>query len=585
MAGLTPRYHWLIPVPAELSAETIADAKARGLSGQLMRVLARRGKPDPQELAARFDAPERSLHDPWLLPDAAQVVARVARAVADGERALVFGDFDADGLTGLAILTLALRELGIDAAPYVPHRTDEGHGISLAAIERAQAEGRTLLLTADCGSTNVTEVDAAKLAGIDVIITDHHSLPPVLPAAVAVVNPHRADSRYPDARLSGAGVAFKVAQLLLADRPGGPQKALAMADLAAIGSIADVVPLEGENRAICRLGLALLADDPRPGLAALLASARVDPRRMDRDAISFGLAPRINALGRVGDAAGVAELLLAEDPAAIAELSMRIEAANDLRRTLTADALAEARLAVGTAPTESIIVVAGEWPPGVIGLVAGKLAEEHGRPAVVFCTTEDPWRGSARSAGGFDLAAAFASCGELFERFGGHPAAAGCHMPATNYLAFQAAMAARMSGFPAQPKRLTLSLDLVARAELVDHVLFAALAPLEAAGDEPALLGIAGLVVTRARIANGGHTQLTLRKGIDVLDAICFGRADLAELLHDGDVVDVAGRLNSRSYGGYETLQLEVRDVAPGGHLAGLRRSEAAPLLTVGAGA
>jgi len=583
MPDLTPRYQWTIPAPAELSAATVADAEARGLSPRLMRVLARRGQPDAHSLAARFDAPERSLHDPWLLPDAARVVERVARAVAAQERALVFGDFDADGLTGLAILTLTLRELGIDAAPYVPHRTDEGHGISLAAIGRAKAEGRTLLLTADCGSTSIAEIEAAHLADIDVIVTDHHTLPSVLPAAVAIVNPHRADSHYPDARLSGAGVAFKVAQLLLSGRPGGAAKALAMADLAAIGSVADVVPLEGENRAICRLGLALLANDPRPGLAALLASARVDPRRMDRDAIAFGLAPRINALGRVGDAAGVAELLLATDPAAIADLTARIEAANDLRRTLTTDALAEARTAVGPHPGEGMIIVAGDWPPGVIGLVAGKLAEEHGRPSVVFCTAVDPWRGSARSAGGFDLAAAFASCGQLFERFGGHPAAAGCHLPRERYEAFRVAMADRMMGFPAQPRRLTLALDLVARAESVDHVLFAALAPLERAGDEPALLGIAGLVVTRARVANGGHTQLTLRKGIDVLDAICFGRAELAEQLHEGDVVDVAARLSSRTFGGHESLQLEIKDVAPSGHLAGLRRAEELSQMNVGA--
>jgi single-stranded-DNA-specific exonuclease len=429
MTDLVPRFLWLVPQPHHVDEATIDEARRRGLSARLVRVLSRRGPIDVATLRARFDGPETALHDPALLPDATPTIDRVERAVAHGERVLVFGDFDADGLTGLAILTLAARALGLDTAPYVPSRTDEGHGLSLAAVEAARSDGRSLIFTADCGSTSVTEVAAARAAGIDVIVTDHHTLPPVLPAAVAIVNPHRADSAYPDSRLCGAGVAFKVAQLLLAARPGGPETALGFADLAAIGSIADVVPIEGENRAITRLGLRQLATAPRPGLAALLVSAGVDPDRVTPESISFRLAPRINALGRVGHAQAAAELLLAADAAEAQRLVGPIEEANDLRRTLTADALAEARAVVGM-PTEGIVIVAGPWPVGIIGLVAGRLAEEFGRPAVVLSTSVTPWRGSARSAGGFDLAAAFAACGHLFERFGGHPAAAGCHLAA-----------------------------------------------------------------------------------------------------------------------------------------------------------
>ena len=215
---------------------------------------------------------------------------------------LVLGDFDADGLTGLAILVLALRHLGLDVEPYVPARTEEGHGLSQGAVDRALAGGRTLILTADTGSTSHVEIAAAAAAGISVIVTDHHQLPGGPPDAAAVVNPHRADSHYPDTRLSGAGVAFKVAQLLLADVPDGPAFALGLADLAAIGSIADVVPLEGENRAITRIGLRLLSEGGRPGLAALLVSAGVSPDRVSPETVSFALAPRINALGRVGHA-------------------------------------------------------------------------------------------------------------------------------------------------------------------------------------------------------------------------------------------------------------------------------------------
>ena len=574
MTELVPRYHWHIGAPAAVAADAVADAQARGLSPYLVRVLSRRGPVTPASLAARFDDPVAGLHDPALLPDAAAALARVLRAVATGERAMVFGDFDADGLTGLSILVLALRALGLDAEPYVPSRSEEGHGLSPAAIERARTEGRTLILTADCGSTNLPEIAAARALGIDVLVTDHHSLPPVLPEAVAVVNPHRADSVYPDDRLSGAGVAFKLAQLLLADLPGGPALALGMADLAAIGTIADVVSLEGENRAITRLGLQRLSEAARPGLQALLESAGVDLARVDQETVSFMLAPRINALGRVGHAEAAARLLLASDPEEIARLTAEVEAANVLRRDLMGQAIAEAReIVAAQGPGEGVLVLSGPWSVGIIGLVAGRLAEEHCRPTVVVSTAVDPWRASARSAGGFDLAAAFGACGDLLERHGGHPAAAGAHIAPVRFEAFRAALVAMDTNGGGPAPRPTITVDLVARAESVDYVLFRDLAPLEREGDAPPLIGIAGLVVTRVRAAKGGHTQLTLQKGTDVLDAICFGRTDLVEQLQPGQAVDVVARLASRTFNGMESLQLEIRDVAPAGHLAELRRA------------
>lgn len=583
MPAIEPSFHWSLPRPWSVSAEAIAAARERGLSARLVRVLSRRGPVDVSAIVTRFDDPATALHDPGLLPDAGRALDRVRAAVAARERVLVLGDFDADGLTGLAILVLALRRLGLDVAPYVPDRSDEGHGLSMGAIAAAATEGRTLLLTADTGSTSHAEVAVARDQGVSVIVTDHHQLPGGPPGADAVVNPHRSDSGYPDRRLSGAGVAFKVAQLLLRDEPEGPAFALGLADLAAIGSIADVVPLEGENRAIARIGLAALAAGTRPGLAALLASAGVSPERVTPERVSFAIAPRINALGRVGHALDAARLLLADDPVEISRLVAIVEAANSERRDLMATALGEAMTAVGSGdPGAPMTIVAGPWPAGIVGLVAGRLADRLGRPAVVFSTLGEPWRGSARSAGDVDLAALFTAHAELFERFGGHAAAAGCHLAPERYETFRAAMqeavarageeqgeSARTAAGPLDHRR-SLLLDLAVSAGSVDHLLLADLLPLDGTGDEPPVLGIAGLAVARVRLANGGHTQLTLRKGTEVLDGICFGRADLAEVLHEGDTVDVAARLVSRSFGGYETLQLEVRDVAPAGHVAGL---------------
>jgi single-stranded-DNA-specific exonuclease len=581
MPELTPLYHWVLPTAHAVDAATIEGARRRGLSARALRVLSRRGPVDVARLSSLFDAPEAGLHDPELLPDARRVQELVERARSAGSSVLVLGDFDADGLTGLAVLTEALRWLGVRSEPYVPDRTAEGHGLSMAAVERARAAGHGLIVTADTGSTSVAEVDAARSAGIEVVITDHHVLGPTRPAAGALVNPQRGDSRYPDRGLSGAGVAFKVAQLLMGADPAGARTALRLADLAAIGSVADVVPLTGETRAIVRLGLRQLEEDPRSGLAALLRSAGIERVGLSVDDISFGLAPRINAMGRVGDPSVAAALLLAQDEATAERLAAELEAANRQRRDLTATALAEARDVLAQQPDEPFIVIVGDWPVGVIGLVAGRLAEETGRPALVISSAVTPWRGSARSSGGVDLAAAFAACDDLLARHGGHPAAAGCHLGPDQLAELRARLHRFALERPPVDARPSLVIDLIQSASRTDHVLLGELAPLKAAREAHPLVGVAGLTVIRARLANGGHTQLTLRKGRDVIDAISFGRADLAEQLTEGQEIDVVARLTSRAFAGLETLQLEVHDVAPSGALLRLRGATAPAVLAI----
>jgi len=549
----------------------MAAGQARGLSRRLLEILAARGHADVHALTSFLDEPAAGLHDPRLLPDAGAFAERIERARLAGERVLVFGDFDADGLTGLAILVTALRRLGIAAEPYVPSRSDEGHGLSLLAVARAREMGCSTIVTVDCGSSSVAEIDAAHQAGLVVLVTDHHQLPPRLPRATALVNPHRQDSAYPDSRLAGSGVAFKLAQLLLGDG------ALELADLAAIGTVADVAPIAGENRSIVRLGLERLRHAPRPGLAALLERAGLAAGKLDLDRLAYQVAPRLNAVGRVGNASRAAELLLSEDPARAANLADELEAANVLRRELLASALAEARTAVESEPQAGLTIIAGDWPVGIIGLVAGRLAEQAGRPAVVFSTGTSPWRGSGRSPAGFDLAASFGRLADLFERYGGHAAAAGCELVPHNYAAFRERLTALAGTLtPSEPELL---LDINLPALDVDYGLLRELALLEPAGvGNPApLVGVAGLGVARVRPANGGHTQLVLRKGREVLDGICFGRDDLHGLLQEGAEIDVVARLASRVFGGFETLQLEVRDLAPAGTLARLQPAE--PLL------
>ncbi len=562
-----PRFRWAFPDIPSLSPELLAAARRHELSDRVTGLLATRGVVGAADLDGWFGTPHDGLHDPLLLPDAAVARDRLARARASGERVMVFGDFDADGLTGLATLVLAFRTYGLAVIPYVPSRLDEGHGLSLAAVERAVEAGASLIVTVDCGSTSVTEVADAARRGIDVIITDHHRVPSVLPAAVALVNPHRADSLYPDRRLAGSGVAFKVACLLLGSEPGGSEAALGLADLATIGTVADVAPIVGENRAIARLGLEILRTHPRPGIAALLERSGVAREAVDLETVGFAIAPRLNAAGRVGEAAEAARLLLASDPVEAATHADALEAANLSRRDLMKAAIAEARAGLEGAPDAPATLVRGPWGVGIVGLVASRLVEDRGRPAVVGADLGDVIRASCRSDGSLDLGAALEACSDLFIRHGGHAGAAGFELPAASWDAFVEQFTALAAVAVRPDPRVTLNVDLALVAMDVDYALhrdLARLAPCGPGNPEP-LVAILGLTATRVRPATGGHSQLTLKRRLDVLDGIAFGRPDIAETVQAGDRLDVVARLTSRRFGGYESLQLDIRDVATSG--------------------
>ena len=561
---LEPRFRWDFPTPPVLDEAFAAAAEARGLGSRMASLLARRGVTLPAELDAWFADPLDGLHDPSLLPDVDRLLERLHRARETGETVLVFGDFDADGLDGLAILVIAFRRFGLTVEPYVPSRLDEGHGLSLAALDAAGSLGATLIVTVDCGTSSAIEIAEAAIRGIDVIVTDHHRVPPDLPPAFAVVNPQRADSRYPDRRLAGSGVAFKVAQQLLRGTPDGERAALHLADLATIGTVADVAPIVGENRAIARLGLDRLRNDPRPGVAALLARARVAPADVDLDTISFAIAPRLNAAGRIGEAMEAARLLLSEDLEEATERATALETANETRRDLMATAIAEARALVQAGPQLSATFVRGPWSVGIVGLVASRLVEDRSRPAIVGAEVGDTIRASCRSDGSMDLGAALETCSDLFVRHGGHAGAAGFELPADRWDAFIERFDALAAvSVPADP-RASLAIDVALPALGVDYALhreLASLAPYGPGNPEP-LVAILGLTVMRVRAAGTGHTSMTLRRDRDVLDGIAFGRSDLAEVVRVGDVVDVVARVTSRRFGGFESLQLEVRDVA-----------------------
>jgi single-stranded-DNA-specific exonuclease len=560
---LEPRARWLFPEVPGLDPDVLESGGRLGLSPRVLGLLAARGVRDVPGIEAFLGDPVAGLNDPALLPDAAVFRERIEAARTRSERVMVFGDFDADGITGLAILTLAIRAFGVDVVPYVPSRLEEGHGLSRAAVSAAAAAGATVIVTVDTGTSSLDEIGVAVELGIDVLVTDHHRVPERLPPALAIVNPQRADSRYPDRRLSGSGVAFALARLLLGEA------ALAFADLAAIGTVADVAPVLGENRAIARLGLELIRSAPRPGIAALLAGAGVAASSVDLETIGFVVAPRLNAAGRVGEAQDAASLLLAGDPSEADRLATILEQANLVRRDLTKTAIAEARVSADAVDGAPLTMVRGGWPVGIVGLVAGRLAEERGVPAIVGAELGSVIRASCRSDGRIHLADSLAACGDLLIRHGGHAGAAGFEIATERWDELRTRLLAIVEAGGAVDRRPTLSLDLAIPAREVDYALhreLARLAPCGTGNPEP-LIAILGLTVVRAREAGGGHSQLVLRRERDVLDGIAFGWPELASLVAEGDRLDVVGRVMSRRFGGLESLQLEIRDAARSGAL------------------
>jgi single-stranded-DNA-specific exonuclease len=558
---LAPRSNWRFPDPVVLPPSLVQVGHELGLGPRVVALLAARGVTAEDDLRLFLGDPAGSLHDPARLPDAGVFRDRLARARERSERVLVFGDFDADGITGLAILTLALRRLGIETIPYVPSRLEEGHGLSRAAVEAAMAAGATVIVTVDTGTSSIEEVALANAAGIDVLITDHHRVPAQLPPALAIVNPHRADATYPDRRLAGSGVAFTLARLLLGDA------ALDLADLAAIGTVADLAPVLGENRAIVQLGLERLRSGPRPGLAALLATAGVVAASIDLETLSFGLAPRLNAAGRVGEAFDAARLLLADDAAEAERLAAILEAANLTRRDLMKTAVAEARTSPDAVEDAAATIVRGPWPVGIVGLVASRLADERRRPAIVGADLGPIVRASCRSAGTLHLADTLAACSDLLIRHGGHAGAAGFEIATEQWQAFRKRFLALAAEAGPPDPVATLALDVAIRGRDVDYALhrdLQKLAPCGMGNPEP-LVAVLGLTVTKVREAGGGHTQLVLKRRLDVLDGIAFGWPELARSVAEGDVIDVVAQLRSRRFGGIESLQLEIRDAAPSG--------------------
>jgi single-stranded-DNA-specific exonuclease len=545
-------------------ADVRALAAALGLDEVTAAVLVRRGYRSPAE-AQRFLDGALPGHDPFALGDMREAVDAITAAVAAGGRVCVHGDYDADGICATALAVLLLRELGADVAWHLPSRFEEGYGLNAGTLTRLAEEGFDLVLTVDCGITAVAEVEHARALGLDVVVTDHHRPSDAFPAC-PVVAPLK--GAYPFKGLCGTGVVWKLAQALLGDGHAFLDRHL---DVVALATVADVVPLVDENRALALLGLRRLAQTRKPGLRALMRVAHVDPAAVDESAVGFRLAPRINASGRLCRPEAALALLVSEDDGEARALADELEGLNRERQLVEERILREAVDQVESWPDARRrrrgYVVAGEgWHEGVIGIVASRLVERYNRPVVMVAGGEGEWKGSGRSVAAFDLHAGLAACASHLERFGGHRAAAGLTVAPERVEAFAAAFAAHADGALSDDDlRPVTRIDAIVPGAKLNLGLCAELGRLApfGLGNPGVMLLVDGCEIAEAStVGDGKHLRFRVRhRGRDSGQAIAFGLGGQLDRFRREARYDVAFRLTENRWNGTVAPQLVVRRV------------------------
>jgi single-stranded-DNA-specific exonuclease len=554
----------------EAAASTLANAL--GVSPITARLLAIRGLVDPDQ-AARFLNPTLDqLYDPFRLAGLECATDRLTAAIANRERISIHGDYDVDGITSTVILRRALELLGGNVTHFIPERLTDGYGLQPATVTRLHGEGVQLIVSVDCGIRGADAARRARDLGVDLIITDHHEPDAELPDACAVVNPKRHDCNYPDKNLAGVGVALKLVQALC-QRAGKTAWLPAFVKIASIGTLADVVPLVGENRIIAKLGLQMLTKGPhKVGLRALLEAAGLNGKTIDSYHIGFMVAPRINAAGRMSTPDIATRLLLAADEAMGEEakaLAEQLEAENTRRRQEDQDILAKAKKVVETDPDVgalSVLVVAGEgWHRGVIGIVASKLVDAYYRPAIVLSVDGEITHGSCRSIAGFDMLACLESCAPLMKRFGGHKAAAGLQLDTSRIKEFRLAVNAHADtclGPDDLRPRLWLDGPL-AFHELNERVMseFAALAPFGPGNPRPRFHTGPVAIVDGPRLLKERHLKMSVKQNGRVMRAIQWNAAEHSDrLTAKKDGVEIAYTVEENEYQGTKYVELRVDD-------------------------
>ncbi len=562
---------WELPTPVPHALR----ARFPHLHPVIIQILFNRGITDPEDVAEFFGERVRPT-DPFHLLGVPEAVTRLRQAIKQEKTIAVYGDFDADGVTSTAVLVQTLLALGGHVQPYIPHRVDEGYGLNKSALAWLKKQGVDVVVTVDCGIRAVEEVAYGKRIGLEIIVTDHHSIGPEVPPADVVINPKLPESTYPFRYFAGVGVAFKLAQALLrveqhspiANKPVALQEE-ALLDLVALGTVADIMPLVGENRMLVQQGLEKLRAAHRPGIRALAQRSGVHPREIDATAIGFRLGPRLNAAGRLESAVLAYDLLMAQTDSQAEEIAYQLDLLNRQRQMLTNEAVQWAIAQLGDHPPEKVLLVAREaLNPGIAGLVASRLKEHYFRPALVAHLNGNEARGSARSIPQFHITHALDECSELLIRYGGHAAAAGFTVSQENLPKLRRCLNEIAEAQLTEDDLVkSLNVDVIVPLRELDYALLNKLKELEPTGsaNPTPVLAIPNLLVKGQYLvgSDGKHLKLRVTDGMVTFDAIAFGQGVRSEPLPMR--IDVAAYLTENVWRDRRSLQLQILDIKPAG--------------------
>ena len=552
---------WNVQQPQMQAVNALVSAGYSPLSAMILSARGMSSAADAHNYL-RCDTP---MPDPFLMTDMDLAAGRVGLAMTRGEKIAVFGDYDVDGITSTCLLTAFLRQQGADVVSYIPGRLEEGYGLNPIAIRQLHAEGVKLIITVDCGITAVAEARLCKELGIDLVITDHHECKEELPDAIAVVDPHRPDGGYPHMTLSGVGVAFKLAAALCGDQEQVLQD---FADMVCLGTVADVMPLQGENRVFISRGLEIMQTRPRPGIAALMQESGCPQETVSASAIGFMLAPRINAAGRMGQINLAVDLFLTEDPDHARSLAQQLCELNRQRQAVESEIYTQAvsMLPEGKAP-DAIVLAEETWHQGVVGIVASRMAEEYCCPTFLICLDGEHGKASSRSYGGFNLFSSLTALAPLLESYGGHELAAGFTINRSMIPQFRKEICSLATQYySGTVARTQIDIDCAITAELLTVRGIDSLNCLEPCGSgcpKPVLM-MEKLTVDRINmVGNGRHMRLRFKHGYHYINGIYSSATPQTASIEPGDVVDVAFNPQINEFRGERTVQMNVLDIRP----------------------
>ncbi len=538
-------------------------AKKFNLSELVSKILSQKNLKD-EEIKKYLNPTRQDFYDPFLMPDMDKAIDRIIKAVNDKEKIIVYGDYDADGITSTTILKRFFKDRGVELSTYIPNRLDEGYGLNKEAVEKIAKQGFTLMITVDCGITSIEEVKYAKELGLDVIITDHHETLDDLPKAIAVVDCKRKDNKYPFNSLAGCGVAFKLIQAYCQKLGLNENESLKYLDIVCIGTISDIVPLVDENRVIAKLGLMLVKQTKNLGLKEILNLSGY--RKIDSTAISFGVSPRINACGRMGHQEVALELFLSDDPIEVRKLARELEDYNRQRQEIEKRIYEEAILEAEKESKDKPCIVLGkkDWNHGVIGIVSSKITDKYYKPSLLICFEGDEAKGSGRSISGFDLHKAIVDCSKYLKNFGGHSMAIGLSLETKNFDKFKSEFEQyAKENIKEQPiPEIEIDEEIDSKDINIDFIKdLKLLEPFGEANNVPIVIYKNLKIVSIRSLTDGKHLKLTLKDDNTIIDAIGFNLGYLAEEYQIGDKIDVVGSLEINNFNNFETVQITLKDL------------------------